>query len=43
MRTPDDVVTVRGMDIALIADGRITRFWVFLEAPWRISVSTPGA
>jgi hypothetical protein len=33
MRTPDDVVTVRGMDIALIADGRITRFWVFLEAP----------
>jgi hypothetical protein len=38
MRTPDDVVTVRGMDIALIADGRITRFWVFLEAP---SPSTP--
>ena len=33
MRTPDDDVTVRGMDIALIADGRITRFWVFVEAP----------
>ena len=33
MRTPDDTVTVRGMDVALIADGRITRFWVFVEAP----------
>ncbi len=33
MRTPDDVVTVRGMDIALIAAGRITRFWVFVDAP----------
>jgi hypothetical protein len=33
MRTTDDVVTVRGMDIALIAACRITRFWVFVEAP----------
>lgn len=33
MRTPDDVVTVRGMDLALVAAGRITRFWVFVEAP----------
>jgi hypothetical protein len=33
MRTPDDTVTVRGMDVALIADGRIIRFWVFVEAP----------
>jgi hypothetical protein len=33
MRTPDDVVTVRGMDVALIATGSITRFWVFVEAP----------
>ncbi|HJZ37675.1 MAG TPA: nuclear transport factor 2 family protein [Solirubrobacterales bacterium] len=33
MRTPDDTVTVRGMDVALFADGRITRFWVFVEAP----------
>ena len=33
MRTPDDVVTVRGMDVAQIADGRITRFWVFVEVP----------
>jgi hypothetical protein len=33
MRTTDDVVTVRGMDVALIAAGRITRFWVFVEAP----------
>jgi hypothetical protein len=33
MRTPDDIVTVRGMDVALFADGRITRFWVFVEAP----------
>jgi hypothetical protein len=33
MRTPDDTVTVRGMDVAQIADGRIIRFWVFVEAP----------
>jgi hypothetical protein len=33
MLTPDDVVTVRGMDVALVAAGRITRFWVFVEAP----------
>lgn len=33
MRTPDDVVTVRGMDLALIAAGHITRFWAFIEAP----------
>lgn len=33
MRTSDDVVTVRGMDVALVAAGRITRFWVFIEAP----------
>lgn len=33
MRTPDDDIAVRGMDVALIVDGRITRFWVFIEAP----------
>ncbi|MCW2978820.1 MAG: hypothetical protein JWO14_547 [Solirubrobacterales bacterium] len=41
MRTPDDVVTVCGMDIALIADGRITRFWVFLELPSRCQCVEP--
>jgi hypothetical protein len=33
MRAFDDTVTVRGMDVALIADARIIRFWVFVEAP----------
>jgi hypothetical protein len=33
MRTRDDVVTVRGMDVALTEAGRITRFWVFVDAP----------
>jgi SnoaL-like domain len=33
MRAPDDTVSARGMDVAQIADARITRFWVFVEQP----------
>jgi len=31
LRTPTDEVAVRGMDIALFATTRITRFWVFVD------------
>jgi hypothetical protein len=33
LRTPDDTVVARGMDVAQFTDAHITRFWVFVEAP----------
>jgi hypothetical protein len=31
LRDADDVAVVRGMDIATVADGRITRIWIFVD------------
>jgi hypothetical protein len=31
LRDADDVTVVRGMDVATVADGRITRIWIFVD------------
>jgi hypothetical protein len=31
LRDANDIAVVRGMDVATVADGRITRIWIFVD------------